>query len=471
MSFLNNGNVICLWVCLLSLIMFVSTNLTNLNFPDFVNATTIITPEMITSNSTSNGSSSVSPDTTNVTQRATQSDFNFAAAGDWRCNANTELTVRNIISKDPELVLSLGDMSYEDSADCWLSIMEPIDEKMKIALGNHDTEEFQGLLDQYMSHFNLTSQHYSFDHENIHFLVMATDRELDRYEENSPQYKFVIDDLAKASSNPNIDWIIVFYHNVAYTPPNNGGDGHDTLIEFHELFQRFGVDMILQGHVHAYSRTYPISFNPLYFYEPGVEYNGSNYYPNPDGQIYAIVGTGGAGFHDLFGKAYYEASQQNEAHGFLNVDVINNGLTFNATFIAYNGTVLDHFIIDKSSGAPAQEQGNFSGPLTNGTGANSLLVDLGVGDSSVNTGDVQSIVANAFASNSLESPLVTAVVEISVNDPSGETIYEFSDEDGAVLTELEIGPGFPDGVYTIEAEASAPGYIPTTETITFVVME
>jgi phosphodiesterase/alkaline phosphatase D-like protein len=45
-------------------------------------------------------------------------DFNFAAAGDWGCNANTNNTVHGIIDKNPELVLGLGDYSYKDSADC-----------------------------------------------------------------------------------------------------------------------------------------------------------------------------------------------------------------------------------------------------------------------------------------------------------------------------------------------------------------
>ena len=37
-----------------------------------------------------------------------------------------------MVSKKVELVLGLGDYSYEDTADCWLDIMEPIDQKMKI---------------------------------------------------------------------------------------------------------------------------------------------------------------------------------------------------------------------------------------------------------------------------------------------------------------------------------------------------
>jgi hypothetical protein len=110
-------------------------------------------------------------------------DFNFVAVGDWACNPNTEITTRNIVNKNPELVLGLGDYSYQTSANCWLEIVEPIDEKLKISLGNHEriiyapsgSYESSVLLNQYMNHFNLTQQYYSFNHRNVHFTIMSTE--------------------------------------------------------------------------------------------------------------------------------------------------------------------------------------------------------------------------------------------------------------------------------------------------------
>ena|ERR687897_1932299 len=95
------------------------------------------------------------------------SNFNFAAVGDWACTSDTTDTVNNIIDKSPELVLGLGDYSYEDTADCWLDIIQPIDNIMKISIGNHDDEQF---LREYMNHFGLTKEYYSFDYQNVHFM-------------------------------------------------------------------------------------------------------------------------------------------------------------------------------------------------------------------------------------------------------------------------------------------------------------
>jgi len=136
-------------------------------------------------------------------------DFNFAAAGDWGCNVNTNNTVNNILNKNPELLLGLGDYSYNiTSDDCWFQRIQPLDAKMKIAIGNHDYRGV-GQLDRYMNHFGLKEQYYSFDYQNIHFIVLSTEIP---YNATSAQYEFVKNNLPKAASDPNIDWIIVYFH-------------------------------------------------------------------------------------------------------------------------------------------------------------------------------------------------------------------------------------------------------------------
>ena len=114
------------------------------------------------------------------------SDFNFAALGDTNCNSITEDVVEDIQAEAAELVLGLGDYIYnDDEADCWLEIVEPIDNIMKIAIGNHETG---AILTELMEHYGLTEQYYSFDYQNVHFTVMS-DYVPD--EVGSEQYTFV----------------------------------------------------------------------------------------------------------------------------------------------------------------------------------------------------------------------------------------------------------------------------------------
>src|ERR687890_589848 len=168
---------------------------------------------------------------------ATLPGFNFAAAGDLGCTPQTINTVNNMLDKNPELIVGLGDYSYEDTADCWLERVQPIDDKMKIAIGNHEVE-MESKFAQYIEHYNLTSQYYSFDYQNVHFTVMS-DYVPD--EIGSEQYIFVQNDLAKAAADPNIDWIIVVHHNNAYSSTKN--EIIHTAIKwkeaYHPLFEQY----------------------------------------------------------------------------------------------------------------------------------------------------------------------------------------------------------------------------------------
>ena len=284
-------------------------------------------------------------------------DFNFAAAGDWNCRLSTTTTVNNIVNKNPELVIGLGDNSYRDKADCWFEKIAPLDDKMKIAIGNHD-DISSSLLEQYMSHFNLTKQFYSFDYQNVHFTVISTEL-LENDSERIEQYEFVNDDLASAASDPNIDWIVVYYHIPAYTSPYSTrpeGEVRTASVAFidayHPLFEKYDVDLVLQAHNHNYERSYPIKYNNVNSSAPIITDAHTNNYFNPEGQIFVTVGTGGASSYYLLAKEPYMVTQY-RGIGFLNIDVIDNGQTLSATFYSNNEGINDQFSITKKASNPA----------------------------------------------------------------------------------------------------------------------
>jgi hypothetical protein len=65
-------------------------------------------------------------------------------------------------------------------------------------------------MESYREHFNMTRYFYSFNRGSVHFLVMSTETP---YEINSEQYEFVKQDLENASTDSDINSIIVAYHN------------------------------------------------------------------------------------------------------------------------------------------------------------------------------------------------------------------------------------------------------------------
>ena len=120
---------------------------------------------------------------------AIDNDYNFANVGDWRCTSDTKKSKFNP-KYQPSFIINLGDLSYKMSPDCWFEIVDPIDENMKITIGNHDVLNLK-LLKQYMDHFGLNKQCYSFDYNNIHFVAMSTKKS---YLPGSEKYKFVTKD-------------------------------------------------------------------------------------------------------------------------------------------------------------------------------------------------------------------------------------------------------------------------------------
>ena len=247
-----------------------------------------------------------------------------------------------MVDKKPELVLGLGDYSYESTADCWFQRIDTIDEKMKIAIGNHDRDDEK--LPAFMNHFGLREQYYSFDLQNIHFVALSTEVS---FNVNSAQYKFVKDDLSKAASNPNIDWIIAYYHRPMYTLPSTHPAITFLRSIYHPLFEQYGVDLVLQGHNHNYQRTYPIKFNSVNPGHPIETSTNTTNYTDPDGQIFVTVGTGGDSLYPFRGKEDYFVKQY-IGFGMLNVDITNNGRTLTGKFYDNaDGTTIDQFTIYK----------------------------------------------------------------------------------------------------------------------------
>jgi Calcineurin-like phosphoesterase len=293
-----------------------------------------------------------SPNTSYAAATRILPDFSFAAAGDWACNSNTINTVKTIQKINPNLVLGLGDYYYSDyhnesrSPDCWFNIIKPIEQKMKIAIGNHENDP-PSLLKLFMNHFNLTKEYYSFNYRNVHFIALSTEIPLSI---GSEQYNFVNSDLAKASSDPNIKWIIVYYHKKAYSSPSIVGPFAPVRDTYHPLFDKYHVDLVLNTDMHNYQRSYPIKYNSINPTKPIIDTKNTNTssYTNPQGRIFVIAGTAGAHFFPLYGKAPYIITQF-LAHGFLDIAITNNGKTLSGKFYDNDGSIKDQFTIEKSS--------------------------------------------------------------------------------------------------------------------------
>ena len=90
-------------------------------------------------------------------------------------------------------------------------------------------------------------------------------------------------------------WVIVYFHRPIYSDGKN-----PTLIVLRNMlqpiFDKYEVDLVLQGHNHVYERSIPLKFDSV---------------PDPNGQVYVTIGTGGFSHEPFIKKSEWSLFQNN----------------------------------------------------------------------------------------------------------------------------------------------------------------
>ena len=266
-----------------------------------------------------------------------------------------EETVNKMKERNPDLFLALGDLSEDKDPACFFDLFSKAnsDGKLKVTLGEHDidtndNQDSSSRFSQFISHFDLDKPFYSFDYQNAHFLAMSTGKDdLVPFGIGSAQYNFTVNDLAKASNNKEIKWIIVYGYRPFYSSLTVHPASETMRDIYHPLFQKYGVDLVITTHNHNYQRTYPLKLTGNDGLEPAIIDRNNSTYVNPGGPIFITVGTAGEELHDLAAQLPFVATQF-KRNGFLDVHISNNGTRLTGTFFdSLSETDGDYFTIAK----------------------------------------------------------------------------------------------------------------------------
>lgn len=95
--------------------------------------------------------------------------------------------------------------------------------------------------------------------------------------------------LAAYRADPNVDFIVCFFHHCAYSTTDAHASDGGVRAAWCELFDRHQVDLVLQGHNHVYERTDPIRADRPTM----VAGDHAVVYPETDGTVYYTVGCAG----------------------------------------------------------------------------------------------------------------------------------------------------------------------------------
>ena len=138
------------------------------------------------------------------------------------------------------------------------------------------------------------------------------------------QYKFAVNDLEKAKNNSSIDWIIVMFHKPIYSSLSSHIQEYIMREKYQPVFDKYEVDLVLQGHNHLYDRTLPLQFNPYNISKPIVDESNNittnNKFVNPEGSIFSVIGLGGRSSHIFLNQPDYVVKQHN-GFGFLGIEI------------------------------------------------------------------------------------------------------------------------------------------------------
>ncbi|GEP35253.1 hypothetical protein NSZ01_30210 [Nocardioides szechwanensis] len=216
--------------------------------------------------------------------------FRFAAFGDMGVNAAAAAHVALIREQQPDFSFVVGDLCYADSSggtgaggdetqdfalwDRWLRQIQPSARSAPwmTTVGNHEMEAGNGELGYagYLDRFALPRNGvhgspvtYSFVYGNVGFVALDgndASYEIARNADylGAAQDRWLVRRLEAMRARPDLDFIVVGFHNCMYcTNLVHGSDGGHR-DRWEGIFDRFGVDLVVNGHNHCYERTHPV---------------------------------------------------------------------------------------------------------------------------------------------------------------------------------------------------------------------
>lgn len=194
-------------------------------------------------------------------------DFTFLAYGDTRTYQDKHQLLADKMAVDPNnprFTIHVGDL-VENGAqtNLWPDFAVAIKElgasmPMYVAIGNH---EFNS--ENYYNNFALprtgggqnNSEWYSFNYGGVHFIILDTNI-LDKYintyvpDAVNKQWDWLNKDL---EANKGTKWIVAIFHHPIYS--SHKTSRYPLLQEkLIPLFDKYGVDLVLNGHNHIYER-------------------------------------------------------------------------------------------------------------------------------------------------------------------------------------------------------------------------
>ena len=264
--------------------------------------------------------------------------FTVTALGDHGVTYDAIATNNLINAYCPAFHLHAGDVSYAESGgsglitdtydpriwDIFFTEMDGIAGHIpwQLAVGNHELEAWyspDGYGGQY-ARWDFPGQvtsskpptYYSWIYGNVGFLSLdANDVSFeipaDLGYTGGAQTAWLKTTLASLRSNPQVDFIVAYFHHCAYSTCTVHGCEGGVQKHWTPLFDQYSVDLVINGHNHVFERTDPIINGS----STGAAPIGATIYPAKDGTTYVCAGAGGESLYSFSAPDSYEGAIHN----------------------------------------------------------------------------------------------------------------------------------------------------------------
>jgi predicted phosphodiesterase len=287
----------------------------------------------------SNGQELLSPVYTFKTAVNDEDAYAFAFIGDSQYNSRTPWAWQTIAQKiwedRPHFIVHAGDLVDQGTKKTdWTQHFFPGGHvamsryPMYTVLGNHE-QDAQHYYD-YMVNPD-PEYYYTFNYGNAQFFMIDTNRDIT---EGSEQYNWLEWELAKSTAT----WKFVVHHHPPYSSEENdhgdtykGASTYGTHArDLTPLYDAYGVDFCLFGHVHMYERTWPI-------FDQAIN--------QKDGVVYINSGGAGGGLEDFDPVRSWFTQELQTGHHYTTFNIFDKTLVFKA--IDHEGRLFDSFQMTK----------------------------------------------------------------------------------------------------------------------------
>ncbi len=263
--------------------------------------------------------------------------FTFVMIGDTQSNPDVVKRVSDIAwSHRPNFVSIAGDLvTTGTNKSHWthhfFPNMRPLINRVPMfpILGNHEQNARH-----YYEYMDLPDPeyYYSFSYGDADYFMLDSEKPMGP---GSEQYLWLEDKLASSDAR----WKFVVHHRPPYSSDENDHGnswlGPTTLGDLNPrqmvpLYEKYGVDIVFNGHVHVYERTFPLRDGEA------VEHNGV---------IYMTIGGGGGGLEDFTPFNPWFGSKKVSTHHICYVEIVGGHLRMQA--IDDQGRLFDQIEIRK----------------------------------------------------------------------------------------------------------------------------